>query len=316
MAPNQPGVAQKLRDALTQMDEADLDNHVQRTADWLRRGINPNSNGTESNIAQGLQKLSQQLRDAQKQMGQGPPGRESDPSLDQTAALNQIRRLRGQIEAMASKNGRPESNPQGNQQGPTAKRRNLQPGTQGQNPGSRSSNPGAQNDPRQQSRVGQQGNDRTGSTGSANGEIRTGGGGNDGVAWGNINTGGNSYAPGTQRSVPLDASGNPRDNEYAYEQQMRQLNQLDRMVRNDPNVSKEIRDLTRQMQTLDPRHFPGNPEIVEHMQQQMLDSIDRIELQLSRTGSATEARAGKPDAVPSGYEESVADYYRRLSKTH
>ncbi len=138
MAPNQPGVAQKLREALTEMDQSDLDNHVQRTADWLRRGINPNSNGTESNIAQGLQKLSQQLRDAQKQMGQGNPGRESDPSsLDQTAALNQIRRLRGQLEAMAAKNGRPGSNPQRNQQGPTAERRNLQPGTQGQNPGSR-----------------------------------------------------------------------------------------------------------------------------------------------------------------------------------
>ena len=62
MAPNQPGVAQKLRDALTEMDQSDLDNHVQRTADWLRGGVNPNSNGTENQIAQGLQKLSQQLR--------------------------------------------------------------------------------------------------------------------------------------------------------------------------------------------------------------------------------------------------------------
>ncbi len=60
MAPNQPGVAQKLRDALTEMDQSDLDNHVQRTADWLRGGINPNSNGTEAEIAQGLQKLNQQ----------------------------------------------------------------------------------------------------------------------------------------------------------------------------------------------------------------------------------------------------------------
>ena len=48
MAPNQPGVAKQLRDALTEMDNSDLDNHAQRTADWLRRGINPNSNGTES----------------------------------------------------------------------------------------------------------------------------------------------------------------------------------------------------------------------------------------------------------------------------
>ena len=68
MASNQPGVAQKLRDALTEMDQSDLDNHVQRTADWLRGGINPNSNGTENEIAQGLQKLSQQLRQAQQGM--------------------------------------------------------------------------------------------------------------------------------------------------------------------------------------------------------------------------------------------------------
>src|SRR5439155_3379749 len=33
MASNQPGVAQKLRDALTEMDQSDLDNHVQRTAE-------------------------------------------------------------------------------------------------------------------------------------------------------------------------------------------------------------------------------------------------------------------------------------------
>ena len=67
----------QLRDALTQMDQTDLDNHVQRTADWLRRGINPNSNGTETEIAQGLQKLNQQLNEAQQGMGQGKPDQRS-----------------------------------------------------------------------------------------------------------------------------------------------------------------------------------------------------------------------------------------------
>ena len=53
LAPTQPGAASSLRDALSGMDQNDLTNLVQRTADWLRGGINPNSNGTEAQIARG-----------------------------------------------------------------------------------------------------------------------------------------------------------------------------------------------------------------------------------------------------------------------
>ena len=101
MAPTQPGVAQKLRDALTEMDESDMDNRVQRTADWLRRGINPNSNGTENEIAQGLQKLNQQLQQAEKGMDQGKPGQRDAGQADQSAALDQVERLRRQLDGMA-----------------------------------------------------------------------------------------------------------------------------------------------------------------------------------------------------------------------
>jgi hypothetical protein len=104
LASNQPGVSQKLRDALTEMDQSDIDNHVQRTADWLRSGINPNSNGTENEIAQGLQKLSQELRQAQQAMGQEKPvqgqGKTGAEPGDETAMLNQIERLRNQLDAM------------------------------------------------------------------------------------------------------------------------------------------------------------------------------------------------------------------------
>ena len=54
LAPNQPVAAAKLRDALNGMDQSDLGNRVQRTADWLRQGNNPNSNGTESWDRQGF----------------------------------------------------------------------------------------------------------------------------------------------------------------------------------------------------------------------------------------------------------------------
>jgi hypothetical protein len=333
MAPNSPLAAEKLRQALTEMDESDLDNHVQRTADWLRRGINPNSNGTEAEIAQGLQKLSRQLRDAQKDMGQAPGGRRNGTGAgDQTAALDQVRRLRGQVEAMTGQgkdqqagNGQAGNDKAGNRQGNGNQAGNQAGNRQGNQSGQR---PGDGGNPSQaaggqmqgggqaqRGGQGQQAGNRGGQQGNTSGEIRAGGGGYvDGTAWGNINTGNNTYAGGASRPVPTDASGNPRDTEQSYRQQMRELDRLRQMVQGDAGASKEVRDLTRQMQALDPSRFPGNPAMVEHMHREMLSSIDRIELQLKNGGAAAEARSGKPDVIPAGYQESVAEYYRRLSK--
>ncbi|MBS1821723.1 MAG: hypothetical protein JST61_07090 [Acidobacteria bacterium] len=303
MASNSPSAAEKLRQALSEMDESDLDNHVQRTADWLRRGINPNSNGTEAEIAQGLQKLSRQLRDAQKAVGQTPAGmRDGKGPGDQTAALDQVRRLRGQLEAMAGAGAdRQGANRQGNRRGQsTADGRGSSQTAGGQ---------------MQRGGQGQQAGNRAGQAGDANGEIRVGGGGyTDGAAWGNINTGNNTYAGGASRSVPTDASGNARDTEQAYRQQMRELNRLRQMVQGDAGASQEVRDLTRQMQALDPSRFPGNPAMVDQLHREALSAIDRLELQLKNNGAAVEVRSGKPDIVPSGYQEPVAEYYRRLSK--
>jgi hypothetical protein len=339
MAPNQPGVAQKLRDALTEMDQSDLDNHMQRTADWLRGGINPNSNGTENEIAQGLQKLSQQLRQAQQGMGQGKPGQRGAGQGDETAALNQVERLRRQLEAMAAsgrgngrqqgqngQNGQQGRNGQqgqsnqlgqnGNQQG-QANGNGQQPGSNGQlGRGGQQSGQIAQGGGTQQGGgYGQRAGDRTGMRDGQSGDIRYGGGGGaDGTVWGNINTGNNRYSQVGQRPAPPDASGNPADTERTYQQGMRELNQLRQMVQGDPQAAKEVQELTRQMQNLDPSRFPGNPAMVEQMHREMLSSVDRIELQLQRDGASTEARTGKPYAVPAGYQDSVAEYYRRLSK--
>jgi hypothetical protein len=82
MSPNQPSVAQSLRDALTEMDNSDLDNHMQRTADWLRRGVDPTTRGTEDEIAQGLAMLSQRLQQASKGMGQAKQREEESPEQD------------------------------------------------------------------------------------------------------------------------------------------------------------------------------------------------------------------------------------------
>ncbi len=338
MASNQPGVAQKLRDALTEMDQSDLDNHVQRTADWLRGGINPNSNGTENQIAQGLQKLSQQLRQAQQGVGQGKPGQRGTGQGDETAALGQVERLRSQLEAMASsrrgndrqqgqngqsgQQGRDGQQGQNNQGGQNGNQQGQgggngqQSGSSGQQSHARlQSGQNAQGGPQQGGGFGQQAGDRTGQRGGQSGDVRYGGGGGaDGTVWGNINTGNNRYGQAGQRPAPPDASGNPADTERTYQQGLRELNQLRQMVQGDPQATKEVQELARQMQQLDPSRFPGNPAMVEQMHREVLSSIDRIELQLQRDGASTEARTGKPYAVPAGYQDSVAEYYRRLSK--
>jgi hypothetical protein len=86
------------------------------------------------------------------------------------------------------------------------------------------------------------------------------------------------------------------------------------VIHGDPEAKKEIEELARQMQRLDPSRFPGNPAMVEQMHREVLSAVDRLELQLQRDGISTEVRAGKSYTVPVGYQNSVADYYRRLSK--
>lgn len=297
MAPNQPEAAQKLNRALTEMDESDLDNRVQRTADWLRRGVNPNSNGTESEIAQGLQRLSQQLREAQKSIAREPQPSQplGSDAASQNAALDQVRRLREQLQAMAGdRNSQSRKSSNAQNLGTRGKGQNQQTQTgnsvQGQQAGSNSP-------------IGN------------SGDLRRGGGGYNGTPWNNINTGNNTYATdNVTNSVPTDASQNPQDVEQRFRQQLNELDRLHQMVQADPGLSKELRDLTRRMQNLDPKRFPGNPALVEQMHREMLNSMNRLELELLNHGATGEARSGKPSSIPDGYQESVADYYKQLSR--
>lgn len=295
MNSTQPGVAQKLRDALTEMDASDLDNHVQRTADWLRRGIDPNSNGTESEIAQGLEKLNQQLQEAQRGVGQSKPGRSASDKSDRTAALDQVEQLRNQLDAMAALPSRNAEARQNSQQ--------LQP-------------PGGPQGGEQVHR-GQPGESIHGteSFGDPSADIRYHGGrGADGSVSDNINTGNNRYGHPGEHPAPVGPTSNPDDTERSFQRSLRDLNRLQQLVQDDPQAAKEVAELARQMQHLDPSRFPGNPAMVERMQRDLLSSVDRLELLLRRDGASSEARTGRSYAVPTEYQESVAEYYRRLSK--
>src|SRR4029077_16960329 len=89
----QMAAATKLRDALGDMQQSDLRSRVQRGSDWMRRGIDPNSNGGEQEVANGLQRLEKEVHDAEQAMGTVPqPGNNSQQGLE--TALDRMERLR------------------------------------------------------------------------------------------------------------------------------------------------------------------------------------------------------------------------------
>ena len=72
------------------------------------------------------------------------------------------------------------------------------------------------------------------------------------------------------------------------------------------------------MQRLDPGRFPGNPAIVEELHNRVLGGVDKLELQLQRTADTRQrgqVHNAESQPVPPGYEDAIADYFRRLSKT-
>jgi hypothetical protein len=296
----------------------------------LRRGVDPTTRGSEDEIAQGLTKLSQQLGQASKGMGQAKQRKEESTEQDQVELMDQVERLRNQIESMTRSRGdnrRAGQNGQAGQSGQTDQNSQSQLSRNGHvGSGQAAQQQGFNSSPLGRNQHSPSGASSaqdllTGDLGNPNrsvqsGDGRDGGGGSvDGTVWNNINTGNNHYGHPRQQSSPTDVSGNPPDVEGDYQQGMRELSRIRQRVKDDPQAAKNIAELTRQMQHLDPSRLPGNPAMVEEMHRAILSSLDRLELQLQHDGISPQARTGKPYSVPPGYQDSVAEYYRRLSKS-
>ncbi len=286
----QNAASTKLREALGDMQQSELRARIQRGADWMRRGINPNANGMEPEIAAGMQRLEQGVRDAQQALGAAPQqGNDSQQGLE--TALNRIQRLRSQMGALSRDGQGRQQGQQGQGQG-----QGQAGGQQGRNGGGPIGGPGA--------RIG---------GGAYGGGFRNNPGG-VGDVYGNFDTGNNTPRGGS----PVQPDNSGIAPQRAYNNGMRELNQLRQAVREDPEMAKQVQDLIRQMERLDPSRFPGNPALIEQLHSQVLAGVDKLELQIRRQmddQQSGQVRSGDTATVPQGYEESVAEYYRRLSKS-
>jgi uncharacterized phage infection (PIP) family protein YhgE len=262
---SQPAAAEKLRDALKEVDDGDLEPLIQRTADWLRTGIDPNARDTESQIAAGLKRLSEQTQDAHRAIDSG-----EGPGQGMREALDRVARLRRQIEQLGSAPGdatQPDS---------------MQPGE------------GGGDQPR---------------------DTRPGGGATSGVVNNNIDTG-NNARPGMRSSALPTGTATAADTEARIQQGLTELRALRQRVADDPEVKRQVQQLITSMEQLDPRRFPGNPHMIEQIHEQLLSDVDTLDLELRRNlagSQAGEIRSPDPQLVPRGYEDAVADYFRRLS---
>ncbi len=121
-------------------------------------------------------------------------------------------------------------------------------------------------------------------------------------------------APGieTQSATP-----SPAFPELAFQRTLRELNELRREVRDEPGPLADVDELIRELEPLGFRRYPGNPALVDQLRTQVLAGVDKIELQLRHeldNAQSGQIRNGDSYRVPPGYQDPVAEYFRRLSK--
>lgn len=293
LSSNDRATASKLRDALRELDQSDLDTRLQRSADWLRRGVNPDRNGSESQIASELQKLNQQVHDAQQTAQQsGPSGKNGDNPRN---ALDQVETLRNRLEAL--------------------NRNSAARGNSGDNGNNGQNRSGANNGG--SGRYGGRDIAPAGPGGDVGGLVNRGGAAPyGGPVYGGMNAGNNDY--GQLYSTPSRDTAPPGvPPEQAYRESIQELQHLSQTLKDDPESLRQVEEMIREMQRLDPSRFPGNPAIVEQLHNQVLGQVDKLELELRRnleTKQAGQVRNSESLPTPPGYEDAVADYFRRLSK--
>ena len=317
-ASTQPGASNKLRSALSGMDENNLGTRMQRSSDWLRSG--QFSDPAEAALTSDLQKLGQQVREAAQAMGSAQTA-SKDAAVNR--AMDDLARLRDQLAGLG---GRPNGQPN-----PSGQRQAGQPGGQQYQPGQLSPNgqPGQSGQPgqqgQQQGQGGQagQGGQQGGQAGGQGGQVgnraggqngnANGGGNRDSTIYGNYDTGNTRI---TGRAVTPQRGPNPADTQREIEQGLNLLNGVRSVAQDSPEARQQLRTLIDQMRSLDPSRFPGNPALVEQMRQQLTSGVDALELQLRRQLEESHGgtiRNTDPAKVPAGYQDSVAEYYRKLS---
>ena len=112
---------------------------------------------------------------------------------------------------------------------------------------------------------------------------------------------------------------NPQEFQNNYAQTLQTLRQLQQQAQgNDPAMVQDLQNLIRDMQRLNPNNYANDPLLAERIQSTLMGNIQQVEMELRRkvedaNGNGS-VRSPGGEKVPQGYQDKVADYYRKLSK--
>jgi len=321
MSGAQNPVGNKLREALGDAQQNELEAHMRQNAQWIRQGYGSSAWVRENNVTLGLNNLRDQLQQAQAAMQSGKPGQGpgGDPS-DVEKALARVEAMRDRMQQLAQSQqgkgkqpGQKGAPGQGRQSDPLQRGNQSQPGQNGQpgQPGQQGQQAqnGQQGQQGQQGQNGQQGQQGQGQNGQSG---QSGNGGQNGsnasayapLGGGGPVTPGNGYAP-----------DGPLPMEQAYRESLRDLNQLRDFVRQNPDVAGDYSNL---MRSLNPQYTSNDEELSQRLSREVLPEMERLELELRRKlddKNSDQVRSAGSETVPPGYSEAVADYFRKLSKS-
>jgi hypothetical protein len=279
LAGTQPGAAARVRDGLSDIQQNETKMRMQYSSRWIRDGQGQLMVPREAPVTQALEELSQDLKAAQSALNPNAQPGNDQSGMDQQLA--RLERLRSQMQQMAQQQ-RGQQNGQGNQGG--------QQGNQGQgNQGGQQSGQGNQFGGRQ----------------------------NGNIAGGRLGGGFGSFGRYQPEGIfdpngglgPVEPSTLVRDAQV-------QLNDLRERFADNPDLSRQIGDLSRDLSRLGVGQT-ASPELDARISREILPKLEALEVQLRRSAAEQESgqvRSGATDRVPAGFTDAVAEYFRKLSK--
>jgi ElaB/YqjD/DUF883 family membrane-anchored ribosome-binding protein len=278
--------ATNLREALSEVEQQEIAREMERNAGMIRRGQGEYATLAEAQATAGLNQLRDELHQVEQALtrgGQAAPG-QNDKEIAQ--ALDQVERLRHQMEQLQS------------QLAGRARQQSAQPGAQGQ--------------PSRQGQSGQPGGSPQSAPGSSGGgQLDNSGRYADG--------GGGLRDPNGPWRAGVETPLRPEDLARSYRGTVDSLGRLEQQLRDDPATARDIRSLLRDLRNLDPL-FSSNDPLLSQRIEAALAGAEQVEMELRRkidelSGGEGTVRSPSAEPVPQGYQDAVADYFRRLSKT-
>jgi hypothetical protein len=302
LAGTQPAASSRVRDGLSEIQQNEAQRRMQASADWIRRGQGGLMVTREAPITEALDKMAEDLRQAQSALNSNPQG---NGQSDAERSLARLERLRSQMEQMAARAQQQSGQQNGQQGGQQGGQQNGQGGQQGN--GQQAGQGGQQGQQgKGQQGSGQQGGNATGVGGPRGGGNRQSGGPLSGYAFGR-------YLPDGVYELPNTPPADP--SRVIHDAQL-DLNELKQLYKDNPDVNRDISDVEHEIMQLKVGDI-SSAELENRINREVLPNLESLEVRLRREveeRNEGQVRSAATDRVPAGYVDAVAEYFRKLSK--